>query len=437
MAEHFSNEFLEDYRQRLLSAADLLRADKHLSDCQACREKLGDEACLQSVASSLEEELISAVDDEVGHLSDDQLSAYISGRIGQIEREIIESHLSWCADCLTEVRDLHDFAKQLSTGQSAGISIWAALLDGIKNFWQIFEQPPLMRAARALVILMLTLAIPALIISRITLQKTGDSSIGSKDRDDLNARSSQVPALSDQKLGTSPTPAITDRTGKTEKIALDLGELARLDELHPDDQRFIKRAIESQKIMVAPVIAQLQSREMVLMGATKESSFEMVSPAARVIREVQPSFKWKPLDGAISYRINVINQDLPGDEMSRTDLTTTEWRFDAPLKRGYHYRWQVIASTQAKPVYALFHNQKYANFFVLSEKILSQIVEAEKRYRGSSDALKDLALGLRYAEAGLLEEAEIKLEAYLKANPQSLIAKHLLEEVRRTRNKLK
>ncbi|MCI0666016.1 MAG: hypothetical protein L0220_33595, partial [Acidobacteria bacterium] len=171
--------------------------------------------------------------------------------------------------------------------------------------------------------------------------------------------------------------------------------------------------------------------------ATKESSFEMVSPAARVIREVQPSFKWKPLDGAISYRINVINQDLPGDEMSRTDLTTTEWRFDAPLKRGYHYRWQVIASTQAKPVYALFHNQKYANFFVLSEKILSQIVEAEKRYRGSSDALKDLALGLRYAEAGLLEEAEIKLEAYLKANPQSLIAKHLLEEVRRTRNKLK
>jgi hypothetical protein len=110
------------------------------------------------------------------------------------------------------------------------------------------------------------------------------------------------------------------------------------------------------------------------------------------------------------------------------DLPNTEWRVDRPLARGRVYTWQVTARTNGEPVKAPPRDAPEARFGVLEMEKVDELAQARRDYAG-----RHLTLGLLYAHAGLLDDAERELQALIAANPESPMAKNLMREVRAKR----
>jgi hypothetical protein len=71
-----------------------------------------------------------------------------------------------------------------------------------------------------------------------------------------------------------------------------------------------------------------------------------------------------------------------------------------------------------------------ARFRVLDRAKADELARARRAYPSSH-----LALGLLYAEAGLLKEAEQELRLLRKANPDSEIARRLLSQIQALRRR--
>lgn len=99
-----------------------------------------------------------------------------------------------------------------------------------------------------------------------------------------------------------------------------------------------------------------------------------------------------------------------------------------PLKRGGVYSWQVKAVKDGREFISPRPPASQAKFRVLDSATLNELQQARRAY-GSSHLL----LGLLYARAGLLDEAEREFGALQKANPDSAQARRLLGEIRRLR----
>jgi hypothetical protein len=65
---------------------------------------------------------------------------------------------------------------------------------------------------------------------------------------------------------------------------------------------------------------------------------------------------------------------------------------------------------------------------ILDQAKANELAEAKNASAGSH-----LTLGILYAQAGLLDDAERELQALLRANPQSSLAQKLLRSVKAKR----
>lgn len=110
MTEHLSAQYVERYRAREMSPAELLAADDHLAACEVCRQRLGAAGQLGGVYNSFRANLQAAAKTASDHLSDEQLVAYVGRQLDEVEREIVKSHLAWCRQCSDEAHDLQEFA---------------------------------------------------------------------------------------------------------------------------------------------------------------------------------------------------------------------------------------------------------------------------------------------------------------------------------------
>ena len=88
---------------------DLLAFDRHLAQCGECRDQLASEERATSLLSR-----VRSADAADGHLSYDQMTAYVDAKSDDIDREIVESHVELCARCAAELGDLAAFAQTMS-----------------------------------------------------------------------------------------------------------------------------------------------------------------------------------------------------------------------------------------------------------------------------------------------------------------------------------
>ena len=105
-------------------------------------------------------------------------------------------------------------------------------------------------------------------------------------------------------------------------------------------------------------------------------------------------------------------------------LTETKWTMDARLERGRTYIWQVRASKQGVEVLMPPPAAPEARFRIIEAakaEALAQVRHSQTR--------SHLVLGLAYADAGLLDDAERELRKLSAANPKSSVAKSLLRSV--------
>lgn len=102
MTEHLTDQQVVRFRRRAMDADELLAAGDHLAVCPECRR-----ACrrpeLQGSISALRDDIRSV---EADHLVYELLEAKVDGRLDEVEREIVDSHLEVCPQCAAELGDL-------------------------------------------------------------------------------------------------------------------------------------------------------------------------------------------------------------------------------------------------------------------------------------------------------------------------------------------
>jgi anti-sigma factor RsiW len=109
MLKHVTAEQIEQYRSKGMPSEDLLAFDRHLAQCGECRKQLASGEQVTALLTGL-----AAASEAPEHLSYDQMTAYVDAKSGDLDREIVESHVELCARCAAELGDLAAFAQMIS-----------------------------------------------------------------------------------------------------------------------------------------------------------------------------------------------------------------------------------------------------------------------------------------------------------------------------------
>ena len=152
--------------------------------------------------------------------------------------------------------------------------------------------------------------------------------------------------------------------------------------------------------------------------------FQVVSPKSRVILETRPRLVWGALAGATSYQVFV--SDAEGREVAAsTELppTQTSWQ-PAALPAGATYSWAVVALVEGKEVVAPGPAAPEARFHLVATD------QARAINALGSQQSPSAALGILYAQVGLLAEAEQELKSFLQVHPHSAKARRLLRQLK-------
>jgi hypothetical protein len=149
-----------------------------------------------------------------------------------------------------------------------------------------------------------------------------------------------------------------------------------------------------------------------------------------VLLSNRPALRWQPLPDAASYQVTIFTDDYEIVTESPA-LTATSWTPPQALPRDRVYLWQVTATKAGQTIKAPVAPTPEARFKVLKQSLADEITAARGRKPAS-----DLLLGLLYAQAGLLNEAENALQKVAQQNPQAPVAQQLLNDLRAQRRRM-
>ena len=155
----------------------------------------------------------------------------------------------------------------------------------------------------------------------------------------------------------------------------------------------------------------------------------MLDPVGGVLLTDRPTFRWSALEGASAYVVEVYD-DAFNLVASSPQLTAPRWAASQTLPRGRVYSWQVRAVKDGRETKSPRPPAPQAKFRVLDRAKADELARARRAYPSSH-----LTLGLLYADAGLLKEAEQELRLLQKANPDSALARSLLRQVQALRRR--
>ncbi len=469
--EHLTGEAIELYRTRRFSAAEALATQNHVAACADCRDRLAAAVEADSALLSLRNQM--ARDDDFvadSHPPYEQLALYVDGGLDEVEREIVDSHLSFCADCADDLADLRGYEGLASSAEleSATHVVPAETSSTWRRFVALlgpFMSPLPAAAAAALILIALggvwlatrdggapvegesarlapeTYPSPAPgQINAPSPTPTPAETTSAPPGDGLD-RSSRPPIRSTvdapSRVVSPPdrtpaphAPQLVALNDGGARITLDRG--GRLDGLEgapPDARLAVSRALRRRSVEFPSALDGLAEGEggTLMGGSGGVASFTPLSPVGKVVRETRPAFSWSPLAGARSYTVSVVDSKFRPVAQSQT-LKETSWTPPAPLARGAVYSWQVTATLDdGAEVTSPAAPAPQARFRVLDADAHGRLTRLENAAPNSR-----LARGVAYAQAGLLDEAEAELQELLKENPRSQVARDLLRSLRQT-----
>ncbi len=479
MNGHFSEQLIERYRQRALSPVELLDADDHLATCEMCRQRLSDEQRAQATARSLRADLAAT---GLTHLAYEQLAAYIEDALDQTDREIADSHLELCAQCAEELDDLRAFATQMDAYPAREYALAAPASFGEKLFslvrnWRERSEGFLRSPAFWLPFRLASLGLILALLPWAAVLKSQNSKLqtaldderreNEKLKQDYQAAIASVAEFQNQlaqlKSSSQPSSSMLSQNsrGKPQRMGatvvlggeppqtalnipgapssmiitlndgagqVTLDEAGNVAGVLPPFQQTVGQTLRTGRIEMPQMLAELIGKSSALMGPADEGHpFALLGPVGTVVMSDRPTFRWGALGGADSYAVRIYDADFNevavSPQLSGTALTATR-----ALERGLTYSWQVTARVGDKEVISPVKPAPEARFMVLDQAKANELAKAENASAGSH-----LTLGILYAQAGLLDDAERELQALLSANPQSSLAQKLLRSVRAKR----
>jgi hypothetical protein len=222
--------------------------------------------------------------------------------------------------------------------------------------------------------------------------------------------------------------AITDGGGRI-TLAED-GTLTTPTPLSLEYQVRAKLALQTRKVETSPQLADLRGAAAPLMGGGSERTFTLTAPVATMVATDRPTLSWAPLPDARDYQVTISDIAANYREVASSPaLREPTWTVPRPLARGRIYSWQVVARTPSGEVKAPSTREGEVRFQVISPEVATALAQASSEHKQDH-----LLLGLLYAAAGLLDEAEAELRALAAADPASSLPNDLLLDLRRARN---
>ncbi len=439
VTEHISAEAIERYAARTSAPTETLAVQRHAAACEMCREKLSQVFNAEKAFVSLQNDF--AFDDFAGepeHLPYEQLALFVDEKLDAVENEIMQSHLAICLECEKDLADLRGFqaiANAPPIEKAETKSFWQRLFafDSFGGF---------VPAASAATILLAVLTgawfllrsnqtdeIAQVNVNKIIASPSPISNDNAQNSDNqnanqqtnfnanpVNAENNQSPKQPENVPNQSPELAFSDG-----QITVDQnGDVRGLENLSPSAQRVIRQSLQTGKVLIGA--NSLGGGSGVLMGGNDETGgvpFALLTPVGKVIRENQPVLRWKPLKDATSYNVAVVDANFRVVEESGK-LTATNWKPTKPLSHGATYSWQVTATrADGSETVSPSSPAPQAKFKVLDQKTTDDLNRLEK-------TKSHLALGVLYAQSGLIQEARREFEILVRKNPRSQIARRLL-----------
>jgi hypothetical protein len=261
----------------------------------------------------------------------------------------------------------------------------------------------------------------------------------------LGVNPQMTPAAEGDTIAVSPSPQpdelrnaeldsqiVVNLSDGASRVTLDSqGNIEGLGTLSPAAQQAVKNALISGRLETPPGMAELAGKRGTLLGGPDSGAeLSLLGPVGTVVRAERPVFRWRPLTGATSYKVTVLDADFNSVATS-APLTTTAWQPPSGLARGSVYSWQLTAvKADGQETIAPTAPAPEARFKILESEKVRELERAERASRGSH-----LARGVMYARAGLLDEAERELRALVVANPKSSDARKLLRSLQAAKSK--
>jgi hypothetical protein len=198
-------------------------------------------------------------------------------------------------------------------------------------------------------------------------------------------------------------PAHTFADGETQIFVYRDGRVRGLPEASRQAQEEAVALLSSKDVAIATSLDPLKLRGPAERGV-------LLSPTATALVDARPTFSWRDIPGARSYRVELF---ASGSEENQGGVTTlTTWTPEEELERGGAYTWRVVAVTATGAQVSPPLEAPPGGFVILDADSAKRISEAEQRL-GSSRVLR-LVLYLRY---GMLDHAEKLLEQLRRENP--------------------
>jgi hypothetical protein len=330
------------------------------------------------------------------HLTERQIAAYRDRVLPPRELLEVDDHLAVCADCRL----------RLAEGEPLAAAFAA---------WNGLPEEPAHRVA-------------------LDLDKLGEEAAARPERQERPARPA-VPVLWAAALLLAVgllvwfllrLPAEDDslRADPRRMEASEGSVLASLSTLPEVQRHEVAAVLRAGRLERPPEIVGLLGAGAILRGKAAATEIRPLSPLGTAVRDGRPTFRWSPLAGAESYRVTVFDRDFHPVAAGVPD-SRTEWTPEVPLAAGTVYAWQVKARRGEQEVTAPGPGSPQALFRVLPEERWAAVEDAAGQVRGSR-----LALGVLYARAGLVDDAERELQAAVQEHPGSAEVRSLLASVR-------
>jgi anti-sigma factor RsiW len=431
--EHLSQKQVEDYCRRTLPAAELLAVTDHFSDCGVCRQRIesaanGDAAFFDLRSQVFEED----VPLDVQHLTMDQAAAYVDQNLAGDELRFAGDHLTHCEECVLTVTDLRAFRDEI--GPSLDRQYEPATVPSpvqtkepwwrktLRSFTAPFRLSPVPAFGGAALAILL-LAVIGWFVWRTPPEREPQIAVAPTPSPQPTASQPDSP----QPTQPPSAPVVAQLNDGSRVLALDQeGKLSGADDLPSAYQNLVKRALSTGRIEKSAQLQGLTRQSSSLMGSdNRQREFSVLEPLGNVLLTNRPTFRWSTAEGATAYIVEVYDEKFTPVATS-PQLTSLTWTTTLP--RGNVYSWQVKAIKTGEEVTAPRPPAPQAKFRILDQAKANELTKARRAHPTSH-----LMLGLLYADAGLLREAEQEFRLLQRANPNSELARNLLRQVQSLR----
>ena len=436
MGQHLTQKQVEDYCRQQLGVADLLSVSDHLGECAACRQQIEYALNGDAIYFALRSEVFGEGADSSSshlvraHLTAEQTARYVESNLSGDELQMVADHLTHCESCALAVDDLQTFREQMAPDLEREYHP-AIVPSPTEGWWKRMLAPlsALFRGSPGLafgaVLMVVLLALSSWLIWRTPRRIEPTPEIVEAPTPPPSPQPAPVPPPSPPSV-----PLVAQLTDGGSQLTLDQeGKISGVDDLPPAYRNMLRQALTTRRIERSSQLKGLARPPSSLMSTDREQGeFSVVEPVGKVLMSEQPTFRWSPMQGATGYIVEVYDSTFNLVATS-PQLTSQSWSPPA-LARGKVYAWQVKAIKDGQEFKSPRPPAPQAKFRILDQAKASELARAKRAYPSSH-----LVLGLLYAEAGLLSEAEQELRLLQKANPDSEIARTLFTQVQALRRR--